>query len=157
MYWNPHIHWSDWIYDRHADWGFTAELLCVSSGLTQKITTLESCSWANAASLRAKLHFAPLPQSVCMFEAALVKQGCSLRIVPRRETCYFLSVCNYSHGVCFTWAADLWEETGSHYRCESDINPWVLKTLSFKTQLWNNSDIVTEELCRTTLHYLAQY
>lgn len=40
MYWNPRIHWSDWIYDRHADWGFTAELLCASSGLTQKITTL---------------------------------------------------------------------------------------------------------------------
>lgn len=68
------------------DWGFTAELMCISSGLMQKITTRVSHRWVSFWR-RSRSH-----GRVCIYEAAEKNPAVE------KETCYFLSGCNY---ICF--------------------------------------------------------
>lgn len=82
------------------DRGFTAELMRISSGLMQKITTPASHHWVSLASWlacaprRSRSH-----RRVCVYEATEKNPAVE------EETCNFLSGCNY---ICF-WVSVSYE------------------------------------------------
>lgn len=89
------------------DWGFTAELMCISSGLMQKITTPAShhrvslASWLACAPCRSRSH-----RHACVYKAD------EKNPVTEEETCNFLSGCNY---ICF-WVSVSYEHLSYELR-----------------------------------------